>query len=573
MTSSSDIITPIRLLRSSTVSKRPQPSVLLTGQPAVNINIEDPGLYFLDSEGSDLIKVGPCHVGDMPPNSSPPIDGYSGLTRGEMWLDTSNTGYPVLKTWDGAEWVSFGFTLSGFLWVDKSGNDANTGRSPSDPKLTIKGALGAATPGTTILVSPGEYEEDNPLEFPDSNISILGSGSETTHIQLLNDDDLFYARSGCLIEGFSLNGDPSTLNSIVSFSDLGAGDITKPPVIRNCTNNVESSVGVEVDGLLADGSKTIRAENFIQNSHNGIGFSVFNKGFLEVDSCETHFSDISISAAGGGVATVSNSKSFYGNYGLVAEGISPVEQSGEIAALDPTYTSLQVDNLTETLRPCEGQVLTVGGLFYEVFSFLVTNPGAGYTGTPTITVSVGTGPDAQAAEGVAIIEAGELVRIDLMSPGQGYQLSDTITVTVTGGSPALPATADVVLSPLFYTVVSSTEITGGSCVVEIAEPLPYVPALGSTVEFFRMSKISASSHYMGYVGSGNLTPYDGGVSIFDNQAIGENGGRVYFSSIDQSGNFRVGNDFVINQITGEVSGSAFIDSVISITLPYIKSLN
>jgi hypothetical protein len=573
MTSSSDIIKPIRLLRSSTASKRPIPNVLQSGQPSVNIEGSDPGLYFLNSDGDDIIKIGPCHVGNTAPNSSPVPGGYTGLSRGEMWLDTSPAGPPILKTWDGLQWVAFGFSLSNYLWVDKSGDDSNSGQSPNDPKLTIGGALSVATQGTTILVSPGTYEEDNPLNFPFSDISITGAGSGNTFIELSNDDDLFYVRDNCFVEDFCITGVPSSLRSIMSFSSLGAGDITKPPLIKNCINNVEGSVGITVDGVLADGVKTIRAENFIQKIPNGVGFSVFGAGFLEVESCETYFSETSILATSGGVATVSNSKSFYGDFGLVAEGVGPLEQSGEIAALDPTYSFLQVDNLTETLRPYDGQVLTVGGLYYEVSSFNITNQGIAYSSVPNVSVSVGTGPEAQAAEGLAVIENGKLVRIDLLSPGQGYKISDTVTVTITGGSPAVPATAEVVLSPLFYTVLSSTDIVGGSCVVEIAESLPYAPSLGSTVEFFRISKISANSHYMGYVGSGNLTPYEGGVPTFDSQIVEENGGRVYFSSMDQSGNFRVGKEFTINQITGEISGSAFIDSVLSTTLPYIKSFN
>lgn len=573
MTSSSDIITPIRLLRSGTASKRPNLNVLVSGQPAVNISSEDPGLYFLNAEGDDIIKIGPCHVGIAAPNSVPAPDGRPGLSRGEMWLDTSLSGHPILKTWDGNEWAAFGYVLTGFLWVDKNGNDDNTGLSPNDPKLTIKSALNAAVEGTTILVSPGTYEEENPLSFAESNISIVGSGKETTTIQLLNDDSLFYVRDNCLIEGFSIEGSPSSLNPIVSFSSLGAGTITNPPIIRNCTNNVEGSVGISVDGLLADGTKTIRAENFIQNIYNGVGFSVFNKGFLEVESCETFFAETSILSTGGGVATVSNSKSFYGDFGLVAEGVSSVEQSGEIAAIDPTFSSIQVDNLSETLRPYDGQVLTVGGLFYEVSSFEVISQGSGYVCPPSVSVTIGSGPGAQAAEGEAIIEDGKLVRIDLLSPGQGYEVSDVVTVTLSGGFPSSPGAASVTLSPVYYTVITSTEVVGGSCVVEMAQPLPYVPTLGSVVEFYRMSKISANSHYMGYVGSGNVTPYEGGVSSLESQIVEENGGRVLSSTIDHSGNFRVGRDFIINQITGEISGSTFIDSVISTTLPYIKSLN
>jgi len=104
--SSSDIITPIQLLRSSVASKRPNPSLLLDGQPAININLAEPGLYFSDSDNGELVKIGPCFVGSDPPNSDPA--GYAGNCKGEFWLDTTSESNPLLKIWDGSSWITTG---------------------------------------------------------------------------------------------------------------------------------------------------------------------------------------------------------------------------------------------------------------------------------------------------------------------------------------------------------------------------------------------------------------------------------------------------------------------------------
>lgn len=84
---------------------------MLSGQPAVNISADQPGLFFADNTGSALFKVGPCAVGTVPPNdpSIAPI-GAPGNTLGELWLDMNGDPPllpgPVLKVWNGSSWIN-----------------------------------------------------------------------------------------------------------------------------------------------------------------------------------------------------------------------------------------------------------------------------------------------------------------------------------------------------------------------------------------------------------------------------------------------------------------------------------
>lgn len=101
-------VTPIQLLRSIVFNKRPDPTKLLSGQPAVNLNNAQPGLFFADSTGNSLFKVGPCAVGATPPNDGATGPG-SGNTLGELWLDITPTPAhpgPTLKVWDGFQWIN-----------------------------------------------------------------------------------------------------------------------------------------------------------------------------------------------------------------------------------------------------------------------------------------------------------------------------------------------------------------------------------------------------------------------------------------------------------------------------------
>ena len=87
-------VTPIQVLRSEVNNKRPDPTKMLDGQPAVNTNSNQPGLFFKD-DTDELFKVGPCYVGEDPPNDPAiaPV-GWPGNSVGELWLDR-RTSAPI----------------------------------------------------------------------------------------------------------------------------------------------------------------------------------------------------------------------------------------------------------------------------------------------------------------------------------------------------------------------------------------------------------------------------------------------------------------------------------------------
>jgi hypothetical protein len=88
---------------SSVLHDRPFPSRLGVGEIAVNLNPDDPGLFYADSTSTPstgLIKVGPTYIGATAPNT--PATGYTLFSKGEGWLDTSSTY--IYKLFDGTSW-------------------------------------------------------------------------------------------------------------------------------------------------------------------------------------------------------------------------------------------------------------------------------------------------------------------------------------------------------------------------------------------------------------------------------------------------------------------------------------
>lgn len=77
------------VLADATEGYRPDARVIEKGEIVINDGLEEPGLYF-KTEGQQLVKVGPCHVGKEEPNSKKVLVSKAtgwraqvGLTKGD----------------------------------------------------------------------------------------------------------------------------------------------------------------------------------------------------------------------------------------------------------------------------------------------------------------------------------------------------------------------------------------------------------------------------------------------------------------------------------------------------------
>jgi hypothetical protein len=96
---------------------------------------------------------------------------------------------------------------------------------------------------------------------------------------------------------------------------------------------------------------------------------------------------------------------------------------------------------------------------------------------------------------------------------------------------------------------------------------------GASVNFFQQSYISASGYLFEYVGAGTnygALPQVGKADpVQGKETIQLNNGKVFFTSTDQNGNFRIGPTLVISQATGVLSGRTFEKSLFALTTPFI----
>lgn len=143
-------------------------------------------------------------------------------------------------------------------------------------------------------------------------------------------------------------------------------------------------------------------------------------------------------------------------------------------------------------------------------------------------------------------------------------------------SPVGPAEADTILNPLFNIVTNLIE-NAYTSELTIDERVPIIVPAGSTVAFYQYSLAASSGHTFEWVGSGtNINtslPYLGGIPNQVNEVVEVNGGKVYFTSTDQRGDFRIGEELVINRNSGTISGRTFSRSLYSIMTPYILAIS
>ena len=98
---------------------------------------------------------------------------------------------------------------------------------------------------------------------------------------------------------------------------------------------------------------------------------------------------------------------------------------------------------------------------------------------------------------------------------------------------------------------------------------------GTTIRFYQQSQLRASGQTFEFVGAGTtLTtalPRNGGIPNSEAQIVRSNGGAVFCTSTNESGDFQV-SDLIIEQTTGTISGRTFSKSLYAELTPFILAL-
>jgi hypothetical protein len=218
----------------------------------------------------------------------------------------------------------------------------------------------------------------------------------------------------------------------------------------------------------------------------------------------------------------------------------------------------------------------------KITEIRIVEPGSGYSSAPTMTVTdpnntyevpftVRTGRGALANpsfsnRGTLWVTATATITgngyADFFQPGSYVDVKDLFSVPVLG--------SNVVFSGLpnnYYKLVTVTNLAGTgpyTARLQISPPLTIseAPAHNDSFESrIRYSQCRLTGHDFLDIGTGNFTntnypglPLQNPVQA--SETVEGGGGRVFFTSTDQDGNFRVGDLFTIEQATGTASLNA-----------------
>lgn len=440
------------------------------------------------------------------------------------------------------------------LYVSVSGDDNNSGRNIFEPLRTIKKACEIShntlntRPGAvfTVFVGTGSYVEENPIFVP-KNTTLIGDNlRRTTIIPLSSSYDILWCNNSVYVWGFTFRGHKngaaataypnfsnpaltaialqslttptSTYNLVFPGVSQGAGwqkpYIVTSPYIQGCSSitnavgAVSAGCGMRIDGSLAEGF----LRSFVLDS-----YTQFNEG-------------------GKGIHIINNGYAQLVSIFTICctEGIHA--ESGGSCSINTSNCSFGLSGIVATGKSPQ-PVLS---------GTLVENP----QGTREIKIS-------QSSTQGTIINPGSIAPTIANAPYNGlvFTIGALSSINIIDGNPALSGTE--------YVINTIDEIQNSH-------------SPGDVVNFYIRSTVTTSSHTFEYIGSGvtlvSAVPALGGVGDFAKEAVFDDVGVVYFTSTNQAGNFRVGNEFTIVQETGTIEGDTFKRAILTLVTPLILSL-
>lgn len=285
--------------------------------------------------------------------------------------------------------------------------------------------------------------------------------------------------------------------------------------------------GVLVDGYKVDGPlRSMVMDSFTQFNEGGKGIHIVNNGYAQLVSTFTICCTEGVICESGGTCSINTSNCSFGLSGLVAIGKSP----------KPTLVG-------RLARPING--LTNAFLVY---------------GLGPLSAEQEFKDDYQPYPGQVfnIVDRTVNPPITATNSGNYFSILSASKIFPYGdGSYACNILLENNYSPVLDTSISTNTINSG---------------LNTRVNFYIRSTVTASAHTLEYIGTGttllSAVPLKGGQTDVEKEVVFDDVGRVFFTSTNQFGDFRIGRDLTIVQATGTIEGETFERSILTIVTPF-----
>lgn len=524
--------------------------------------------------------------------------------------------------------VELGY-LETTYYVTQEGLDTNDGRTLVSAFRTIKAAAVAASASIaanpripplriTIKVKTGYYIESASIWVPPFT-SIYGDDLRTVVVSptdATKGENLFLLNQGTYAYGLRLEGceidnleDP---RKGFFFAFAPNAFIATSPYIQNCTaarapadkfytplspedGNIligNGPGGMIVDDSVLDGYSPLKSmivDAYTQVAFNGIGLCVRGRGYAQQVSFFTNFSRVGIFAIDGGHASLLNSNTTFGDYGLRSKGkrilvipdISTVisyTSSADYALVNAQKSNIQAHMMNNLI--VSGNYSSLYATNTEVSASTIKDSGLLIDAIAADLLVVSASRTSNFVQGLfkgQDVSVGKIYTINSASGfdkgaiaafrvNDGLNMAHDFTASYTyirdyiyNSIPGLTANGRLKLSQSLDVAIKTIK----SVAIDVQPTL--LEEFGSLV--------TSTSHDFSYAGAGvnflALPPNQSGVgkTNIELRIYEESGGRVFHTSGDETGDFYAGNDFIIRQATGTIDGRTFDRALLAKVTP------
>ena len=475
------------------------------------------------------------------------------------------------------------------LYVAPNGDDSYDGYAISRPKRTVRAAVNAARPGTRIFIASGIYNEITPIIVP-QRVEVSGDGERSTIIRPVDPTkDIFWLNNNCLITNM---GFENYTASACAFPELS---ILSATAQSGSSNTITLSAGadslssfyneMQIEILSGTGSgqtKTISAYDGSTKiatvdsawSVTPNSTSVFKISIPRRSTPAANTARWTTFITSSPYVYVCSSRTTTGT-GLKVDG---ARATGNKSMVSAQFTQVNTGGIGfHVLNDGYAQLVSMFSIFCDI-GFLAESGGTASMGN--CNVNFGN-------KGLQSNGRGALIMTGTLSAnGVFNDFTLNLNNITVNNDPYMSVSANVPYvgligyvngdtSDTYYYVTSSTVPVSGNTLTTIKNSLDNAFVSGTTISFYQQSQLRASGQTFEFVGAGtSLTtalPRNGGIPNSEAQIVRSNGGAVFCTSTNESGDFQV-SDLIIEQTTGTISGRTFSKSLYAELTPFILAL-
>ena len=473
-------------------------------------------------------------------------------------------------------------------YVSKNGSNSSNGTSIDTAFATIKHAVSnigtpSATAPAIIFVKAGVYEEAQlPIIVP-AHTTIAGDSIRATVIKPAsgldsggsiqnNRSTLFKMSNATVLQDVVMDGmggytpgspahkpESATIGGVYLALNNASPISTKSPYIYNCTSFGNGATGAVLDGSVhASGNRSMLFHTYTAVHSDGLGIFLKANANAEMISTFTYYCQVGFAAIGGSKIRSLNSSNAYGEYAVYSAGFDAGEtaNTGTVRGTMLTYTNVLASSFQDGEQITGGTssaTAYVVNVQAEPKRIYIVQKSGTFQANETVT---GGTSGATATLAAASFETNQSGRILVTQFASSADAGDSLQFASTDGNA--------------YQIQSVSSVTANSVAYHVlvfstdrATPV----ASGVTVNVRKeFSLIRLTGHDFLQVGTGgtDTTNWPNNPTQNPNQTYqvmtnATDPGRVYYTATDELGNFYVGDQFQVNQATGNVTldASAF----------------